>query len=100
MCAPLPGILQARQNLREHSWAIDRKNPLFENLGVNAIELMPIFEFDECENKNINPKDRKRGLRTLGILDHQFLHSDEPLYLFYRMDSGNGRIPHPCERDA
>ncbi len=36
--------------------AIIEKIPYLKSLGVNAIELMPIFEFDECENKRINPK--------------------------------------------
>ncbi|MBM3207270.1 MAG: glycogen-debranching protein [Chlamydiae bacterium] len=31
------------------------KIPYLKELGVNAIELLPVFEFNECENKNINP---------------------------------------------
>lgn len=39
---------------------IIEKIPYLKSLGVNAIELMPIFEFDECENTNINPKTKQR----------------------------------------
>jgi isoamylase len=31
------------------------KIPYLRELGVNAVELMPIFEFDECENMRVNP---------------------------------------------
>lgn len=39
---------------------IVEKIPYLKTLGVNAIELMPIFEFDECENHTINPKTKQR----------------------------------------
>ena len=32
------------------------KIPYLKELGINSIELLPIFEFDENENNNINPK--------------------------------------------
>ncbi|MCA9934156.1 MAG: glycogen debranching protein GlgX [Ardenticatenaceae bacterium] len=35
--------------------AIREKIPYLKDLGVNCIELMPIFEFDELENKFISP---------------------------------------------
>lgn len=35
--------------------AIIEKIPYLKQLGVNAIELMPIFEFDEFENFRVNP---------------------------------------------
>lgn len=35
---------------------IIEKIPYLKKLGVNAVELMPIFEFDECQNNHINPK--------------------------------------------
>lgn len=31
------------------------KIPYLKALGVNAVELMPVFEFDELENKRVNP---------------------------------------------
>ena len=39
---------------------IIEKIPYLKSLGINAIELMPIFEFDECENTHINPKTNQR----------------------------------------
>ncbi len=36
--------------------AIREKIPYFKRLGVNCIELMPIFEFDEFENSRVEPE--------------------------------------------
>jgi isoamylase len=36
--------------------AIREKIPYLKELGVNAVELMPIFEFDEFENSRQNPE--------------------------------------------
>jgi isoamylase len=36
--------------------AIREKIPYFKELGVNCIELMPIFEFDEFENHRVHPE--------------------------------------------
>ena len=35
--------------------AIIEKIPYLKQLGVNCIELMPIFEFDELDNERVNP---------------------------------------------
>lgn len=32
------------------------KIPYLQELGVNCVELMPIFEFDELDNKNVHPE--------------------------------------------
>ncbi len=32
------------------------KIPYLKKLGINAVELLPVFEFDECSNPRINPK--------------------------------------------
>jgi glycogen operon protein len=32
------------------------KIPHLQEIGVNCVELMPVFEFDECENTRINPE--------------------------------------------
>jgi isoamylase/glycogen operon protein len=36
------------------------KIPYLKKLGINAIELLPIFEFNECENRLTNPSNGKR----------------------------------------
>lgn len=36
------------------------KIPYLKELGINAIELLPIFEFNECENKQRSPLTGKR----------------------------------------
>src|SRR5574344_1095454 len=36
------------------------KIPYFKELGVTSIELLPIHEFDEYENANVNPKTGER----------------------------------------
>jgi glycogen operon protein len=52
--------------------AIREKIPYLKELGVNCIELMPIFEFDELENERINPETGDRlynfwGYSTIGF---------------------------------
>lgn len=39
---------------------IIEKIPHLKSMGVNAVELMPIFEFDECENPRVNPKTQQK----------------------------------------
>lgn len=45
---------------------IVEKIPYLKSLGVNAVELMPMFEFDECENKRTNPKTKERLMNMWG----------------------------------
>lgn len=40
--------------------AISDKIPYLKELGINCVELMPIFEFDEFENDRINPQTGER----------------------------------------
>lgn len=35
------------------------KIPYIKSLGVTAVELLPVFEFNELENKNLNPRTRQ-----------------------------------------
>ncbi len=35
------------------------KIPHLKELGINAVELLPIFEFNECENQRVNPETGK-----------------------------------------
>lgn len=48
------------------------KIPYLKELGITAVELLPVQEFDEYENTNVNPKTGKRminywGYSTLGF---------------------------------
>ncbi len=42
------------------------KIPYLKELGVNCVELMPIFEFDECENEHVNPENGEPLLNYWG----------------------------------
>lgn len=42
------------------------KIPYLKELGINCIELMPIFEFDEFENSRLNPETGKMLLNYWG----------------------------------
>lgn len=49
-----------------------QKIPYFKSLGINAIELMPIFEYDEYENSRDHPETGEKlynfwGYSTLGF---------------------------------
>ena len=45
---------------------ISEKIPYLKELGVNAVELMPIFEFDEFENSRLNPETGEMLLNYWG----------------------------------
>lgn len=52
--------------------ALIEKIPYLKYLGVTAVELLPVFEFDENENDNINPRTGARlsnywGYSTIGF---------------------------------
>jgi glycogen operon protein len=42
------------------------KIPYLQELGINCVELMPIFEFDECENQRNNPLTGERLVNFWG----------------------------------
>lgn len=46
--------------------ALREKLPYLKSLGVNCIELMPVFEFDELENHRTNPETGNRLLNYWG----------------------------------
>jgi isoamylase len=46
--------------------AIREKIPYLKKLGVNAVELMPIHEFDELDNEFVNPQTGERLLNYWG----------------------------------
>ena len=45
---------------------IREKIPYLKELGINAVELMPIFEFDEFENSRLNPQTGEMLLNYWG----------------------------------
>ncbi len=48
------------------------KIPHLKKLGINAVELLPIFEFDECEYRHINPKTGERLFNFWGYSSVNF----------------------------
>jgi glycogen operon protein len=46
--------------------AVREKIPYLKELGVNAVELMPIHEFDEFDNRFVNPRTGQRLLNYWG----------------------------------
>ena len=42
------------------------KIPFLKELGVNCIELMPIFEFDELDNERVNPETGRQLMNYWG----------------------------------
>lgn len=47
---PSSGVAEAGTYL-----GVIQKIPYLKDLGINAVELMPVFEFNECEYKKVNP---------------------------------------------
>jgi isoamylase len=48
------------------------KIPHLKSLGINAVELLPIFEFNECENLFQNPKTKKNLVNFWGYSHTSF----------------------------
>lgn len=53
-----------------------------KNLGITSVELMPVFEFDENENSNINPKTGEKlvnywGYSTIGFFAPKTSYSSD-----------------------
>lgn len=53
--------------------ALVEKIPYLKQLGINAVELMPVYEFDEFENSRIHPDTGEQlynfwGYSTVGFL--------------------------------
>ena len=62
---------------------LKEKIPYLKELGINAVELMPIFEFDEC--MNVREVDGKRlleywGYNTVGFFAPNTSYSSEIEY--------------------
>ena len=58
------------------------KIPYLKNLGITAVEFMPIFEFDEDENNNINPKTGEKlsnywGYSSVGFFAPKTTYSSD-----------------------
>ncbi|WP_294427396.1 glycogen debranching protein GlgX [uncultured Treponema sp.] len=58
------------------------KIPYLQSLGISAVELLPIMEFDEYENTNINPRTGARmknywGYSTIGFFAPKCSYSSD-----------------------
>lgn len=63
--------------------ALIEKIPYLKKLGINAIELMPIFEFDETHCKNVDPKTHKSLVNYWG---YNSLHFFTPMRRYAASD--------------
>jgi glycogen debranching enzyme GlgX len=52
--------------------AVIEKIPYLKKLGVNAVELLPIHEFDETDNPRKDPKTGKKLLNVWGYMSYNF----------------------------
>ncbi len=59
------------------------KIPYLKKLGINAIELLPIFEFDETHKKNIDPKT---GMHLPNFWGYDPLHYFAPMGRYAHAD--------------
>ena len=59
------------------------KIPYIQSLGVTAVELLPVFEFNELENKRLNPKTGERlknfwGYSTMAFFAPKASYASNP----------------------
>jgi len=59
------------------------KIPYIQSLGVTAVELLPVFEFNELENKRVNPKTGKKlknfwGYSTMAFFAPKTSYASDP----------------------
>ena len=54
---------------------IREKIPYLKELGINCLELLPIFEFDEFENSRTHPDDRRAAAELLGLQHRRLLRA-------------------------
>ncbi|UTC62761.1 glycogen debranching protein GlgX [Treponema sp. OMZ 787] len=57
--------------------------PYLTDLGITSLELLPVFEFDENENMNVNPKTGLRlknywGYSTIAFFAPKALYAEDP----------------------
>ena len=61
---------------------LTEKIPYLQELGITAVELLPVFQFDEYENSNTNPRT---GARIIGDIQQSvFLRRKLPMRLTKR----------------
>lgn len=58
------------------------KIPYLQSLGISAVELLPVFEFDQYENTNVNPRTGARmknywGYSTIGFFAPKCSYSSD-----------------------
>ena len=84
------------------------KIPYLKELGVNCVELMPIFEFDELENGREQPADRRAAVQLLGLQHRRLLRPQGRLRRHRAarhagrrvQDAGQGAAPQRHRGDA
>ena len=52
------------------------KIPYLKSLGINCVELLPIYEFDEWENNRLHPETGELLLQLLGLQHGRLLRAE------------------------
>ena len=69
------------------------KIPYLKSLGVTAVELMPVFEFDETEISGVEPDHRPAARQLLGLQPDRLLQPARRLLRPARRGQPHPRVP-------
>ena len=77
---------------RERTAARSEKIPYLKELGVTAVELMPVHEFNEQQVIGINPQTRQAAQKLLGLRSRRLLCAQSVLQQFGRSGAAEAGV--------